>query len=123
MSVLKISNKCEQCHGTGTYYPHGQSGMGDGIPCPWPGCNGTGTIDGGDVDLAEDHYFSHDVLECATLTELNALSADMKLLLNTVLGSTILNLAAGTKARSWLLDTIFPDGTDTHDNIEALIGT
>ena len=41
--------KCAQCGATGIY---AKPGMGGGeMTCPWPGCNGTGQIERGIIEL------------------------------------------------------------------------
>jgi len=121
MSLLQTYKDCTQCGGSGTYYPHGENGLGDGIPCPWPGCV-NGKIWAGDVDLEEDHFFTHDILEACDTSELLGLTTDKKMLLDTIIGATIVDLSEGTQVRGWLMTSLFPEGTTTHDNLLTLLG-
>lgn len=50
-TTLTLRAVCAQCSGTGTFIPGYSSGGGSPMECPWPGCNGTGYIEFGQIVL------------------------------------------------------------------------
>ena len=42
---------CTQCNGTGQFSPATGPGAGGAITCTWPGCNGTGYLVLGKIEL------------------------------------------------------------------------
>jgi hypothetical protein len=64
---------------------------------------------------------TYGILECIDNAEYAALSADNKILVNTLLGCSLLDMSTGSKAKTLLL-AIFPEGTATNTAIGQLIG-
>lgn len=127
---LVVYQKCQQCGGTGIYqFP----GIGGGeMPCPWPGCNGTGyypigqlTLDPGLSDLAvtlprpANHFYTYEIIEATEVADYNALSDANKTRYRMIIAAGVVDLSSGTKVRQSLMNMF--NGTDTYDNLVALV--
>jgi hypothetical protein len=72
---------------------------------------------------AGDKVFrTYQILECIPFAEYDALSASYKDGVKLVTGSAVIDLTEGTRIRRWLLEYIFPEGTEAHTNILTLLG-
>lgn len=90
--IIMLQKVCVQCNGTGIILTQIDGGPSFEIPCPWPGCDGTGYVEYGKFILPVNIFHSYEIIETFDVTEYNALTDDSKAAISLLLSCGIVNL-------------------------------